>query len=393
MVMSTRGIDGAPPGAGAARLAPSADLALGIGMGSIGFLVASLGSCLILLARDLAIPRERLSWLSGGFGAALLLLGFVGERLLRIGARRTLQVSSAGVAVGAALLAAATSLHLAQAGALLLGIGAAGVVLTSPVLVAGPGAAGRLTRANAASSLAGVGAPLLLGLVEGLSGRGRLALLLAVPPLLWIALRPAGPAGAPPAPVPSPAPAERGSVGWSAARSWLAMVMAVSPEFAFVVWGAARLQDSGLEPGAASAAAAAFPVGMAAGRILSPRLLGRAPVVGVGVALAVAGALLAAAPTGPGLATAALGLAGLGISPLYPVLYDQLVRTPGLPLARGAALGTLASGAAVLAAPVLLSALAGVVSLRTGYLAAVPVLLLVVALHRPGRAAAPAARR
>lgn len=113
--------------------------------------------------------------------------------------------------------------------------------------------------------------------------------------------------------------------------------------------------------------------------------MGRAPVVGTGVVLGVAGALLAAAPVGPGLATMALALAGLGIAPLYPVLYDQLVRTPGLGLARGAVLGLLASGIAVLAAPALLNALTGVVSLRTGYLAAVPLLLLVLVLHRRDR--------
>jgi hypothetical protein len=284
------------------------------------------------------------------------------------------------------LLAVATSVHLARAGALLLGAGGAGIVLTSPVLVSGPGAAARLTRANAASSLAGVGAPLLLGAIEGATGNGRLALLLAVPPLLWIALRAGGSPLAPSAP-PRPRAQTSGAVGRSAARSWLGMVAAVSPEFAFVVWGAARLQDSGIHAGTAAAAAAAFPIGMAAGRLLSPRLLGRAPIVGMGVTLATAGALLAAAPTGPVLATAALGLAGLGIAPLYPVLLDQLVRTPGLDVARGAALGSLASGTAVLAAPMLLSALAGVVSLRTGYLAVVPLLLLVLALHRQSRVA------
>ncbi len=396
-VTSAQSRERTPAGPGWARPAPpSADLMLGMGQGSLGFLLASLGSCLILLARDLGVPRRELAWLSSGFGAALLLLGFTGERLLRVGARRTLRLSSFGLAVGAALLAAATSVHLAQAGALLLGLGGAGIVLTSPVLVAGPGSAARFTRANAASSLAGIGAPLLVGTVEGLSGHGRLALLLAVPPLLWIALRAGGPAGIAHAPSddePSPGAAPGGGTGWSAARSWLGMVAAVSPEFAFVVWGAARLQDSGLDAGAASAAAAAFPVGMAAGRLLAPRLLGRAPVVGIGVALALAGALLAAAPTGPILATAALGLAGLGIAPLYPVLCDQLVRTPGLPVARGAALGTAASGTAVLGAPMLLSALAGVMSLRMGYLAAAPVLVLVLVLHRRGLAAPGGPRR
>ena len=132
----------------------------------------------------------------------------------------------------------------------------------------------------------------------------------------------------------------------------------------------------------ASASAAAFPVGMAAGRLLVPRLIGRFPVIASGVALGLLGALLAAAPGGPVLTTAALALAGLGISPLNPMLVDQLVRTPGLDLGRAAALCSFASGAAVLGAPLVLNALASVVSLRLGFLAAVPLLLGVLLLRR-----------
>ena len=51
-------------------------------------------------------------------------------------------------------------------------------------------------------------------------------------------------------------------------------------------------------------------------------------------------------------------LAGLGIAPLYPVVLDRLVRTAGLDPRRAAAVGALASGTAVLFAPVLLSVLA-----------------------------------
>ncbi|HEX7622203.1 MAG TPA: hypothetical protein VF400_01430 [Anaeromyxobacteraceae bacterium] len=162
----------------------------------------------------------------------------------------------------------------------------------------------------------------------------------------------------------------------------MSIVAAVSSEFAFVVWGAARLQDSGLSPTAAAAAAVAFPVGMGAGRLVVPALMGRIPVVTWGVTLASLSACLAAAPVGPVLATAALGGAGLGIAALYPVLLARLLETPGLTLERGAAIGTIASGAAVLAAPILLNAIAGGVSLAASFLAVVPALVLVAALQR-----------
>jgi hypothetical protein len=345
--------------------------------------LASLGPCLILLAHDLAVPRGRLSWLSGGFGAGLLLAGISGERLLRLGVWPLLRFSAGAIAAGGGLLSIAFSIPLTQAGALLLGVGGAGVMLVCPVLLAGPRAAADLTFANAMNATAGIASPLLLGAAEASFGHGRAALLLAVPGLLWLAAsRCPSPRPVPPT-APEPARTRpRVRVRLAAARASLALVGAISPEFFFVIWGAARLQDSGLGAVAASASAAAFPVGLAAGRLAVPRLIGRIPVIATGATLALAGALLAAAPGGPVLTTAALALAGLGISPLNPMLVDQLVRTPGLDLGRAAALGSLASGAAVLGAPLLLNALASRVSLRLGFLAAVPLLLLVMVLRR-----------
>ncbi len=358
--------------------------AAALGQASIGFLLSSLGPCLILLARDLAVPRGQFSWLSGGFGAGLLLVGITGERLLRLGAWPMVRISAAGVALGGLLLASAFTLPLAQAGALVLGVGAAGVVLVCPVILAGPGAAAQLTFATAVSSVAGIVSPLLLSAAEASLGHGRAALLLPVPALLWLATtrRPAS------LPAQAPAPrrdrmARRSRA--AAARACLTLMVAVSPEFFFVVWGAARMQDSGLGPAGAAAGAAAFPVGMALGRLVIPRLIGRFPVVPAGVTLALAGTLLCAAPVGPLPATAALALAGLGISSLYPMLADQLMRTPGVDLGRGASLAALASGVAVLGAPLFLNALASLVSLRLGFLAAVPLLLLVLVLRRRER--------
>ncbi len=358
--------------------------ATALAQGSVGFLMTSLGPCLVLLSRDLAIPRGRLSWLSSGFGVGLILAGLAGEQVLRLGARRLLRAAACAIAAGGILLAAAASLPAAQGGALLLGLGAAAVMLVSPVLLAGPRAAADLTFANAMNASAGIAAPLLLSAAEAGLGRGRLALLLPLPALLWLA---ASRLPAPARAVAPEPPRARSPVRsrLAAARASLALVGAIAPEFFFVVWGAARLQDSGLGAAAASASAAAFPIGLAAGRLVVPRLLGRIPVIGAGVALALAGALLCAAPVGPVLTTAALALAGLGISPLNPMLVDQLVRTPGLDLGRAAALGALASGAAVLGAPLFLSALASAVSLRLGFLAAVPLLAAVLLLHRRER--------
>jgi MFS family permease len=151
------------------------------------------------------------------------------------------------------------------------------------------------------------------------------------------------------------------------------------------VWGAARLQDAGLSPALASAGASAFQLGMAAGRLLTSRLVGRIPLLGSGVALAAAGIAVCAAPLHPAWIALATLFAGMGLGPLYPVLIDQLVRTPGLAPRRTAAVGALATGTSMLAGPLLLNTIATHVPLRIGFLAAIPPVLLVAVLYGLGR--------
>jgi len=349
--------------------------------GAFGFLLGGLGPCLVLLSRDLAVPRETLSWVSSGFGVGLLLLGATGERLLRLGARRVLRISAVAQGAGGALLAIASDVLPAQAGALLLGLGGAGMALATPVVLAGSGATARMSRAFGLSSLTGIASPLLLSAMDATTGRGRTALLVPLPALLWAAARVPATRPAPARPAHPGARAAAGGVR-IAARWWLAIVAAVSPEFAFVVWGAARLQDSGLSPPAAAAAAAAFPIGMSLGRLVAvPRLHERLPLVPAGAALAAAAALACAAPLAPAPIVLAIVVAGIGIAPLYPLTIDGLVHSPSLDPRSASAVGALGSGTAVLFAPLLLAALARVVSLRLAFLAAVPLLVLVVALH------------
>ncbi len=373
------------------------DLAVGIALVAVGYLLGSLGPCLILLARDLDVPRGELTWLAGGFGVSLLLFGVAGTWLLAAGPARLMRGTAAGLAAGMALLAAAPSVIPAQAGALLAGVGGAGLVLAAPTLLAGTKLAARLTRVNAASSIASVSAPLLMSALDATTGNGRLALLLPLPALLWLVVVPLRHAAS--ASIDSAAPAPHDSLRLEPATSrrrlpshtplavraavgWLCIVLAVSAEFAFLVWGAARLQDSGLRAPAAAAAAAAFPIGMAAGRLVAPLLPARLPLVALGAGLAVAAALAVAAPLSAPLLTAAMAAAGLGIAVLYPVMLARLMSTPGLGPDRGAALGAAASGTAALASPILLDRLAGPAGLRHAFLVVAPLLLVLLALRR-----------
>jgi MFS family permease len=339
------------------------------GPAAVGFTINSLGACLVLLARDLDRPPEELGWLSSSFGVGLLLMGAAGQVLLRRGPRPVLRGSALVAAAGAALLGTAPTAPLAATGALLLGTGAAGLVMVTPALLRGPAVGARLAQVNAISSVCGILGPLAVGMLDVHAGSGRLALLLAVPPLLALAVAARWAAGPTPA---APAPGPSRPVSRRVAVAWMAVVLGVSIEFCFTIWAAARLQDTGLPAGQAAAAAVAFLLGMAAGRYGAPWLISRGfPVVPVGCAVVVAGTLAVAVPNAPVPVVAGLAVAGLGTAAFYPVTLARLVQVPGMSDVRGPVFGALASGTAILVAPVVLAALGAAFDLRAAYLLAV----------------------
>lgn len=434
---------------------------VGLAQAALGFTVNSLGACLVLLAADLDSAPEELAWLSSSFGVGLLVAGVTGRWALRPGPRPALLGSALVAAAGTILLAIGASAVMAAAGALLLGLGAAGFVLVTPALLSGPDAAAGLARANAAASVSALFGPLAIGALAATGLSGRLALLIAVPPLLFLAAdtRPRrsaaatgpdadsvsvpdavsvsatatvsssdaisaadavsvadavsfsdavsssdvvsvsssgsgsgrgtgdGPLGSVERARPQVEVARAPSV-WRAAGVWATIVVAVSIEFCFTIWSTTRLQATGLPAGAAAAAATTFLVGMAAGRLAAPHLIARrVPVILVGCGLAAAGTVVVALFDAPVPVTLGLALAGLGVAPFYPVTLARFVQVPGLPTARAAAYGALASGTAILAAPATLAALGAALDLRTAYLVAVlPLALVLAAATLPRRA-------
>ncbi|MBV8931929.1 MAG: hypothetical protein JOZ47_04020 [Kutzneria sp.] len=348
-------------------------LQVGTAQAALGYTLSSLGACLALLARDLRTAPESLAWMSSSFGIGLILVGAVGTIALRRGSWPVLRTATFVTGTGASLLATAASPPLAVIGALLLGVGAAGLVLVTPALLHGPGVAAALSRVTGASSVTGILAPLAIGGLDSVGPSGRLALLLAVPPLFALAIG-AGPSGHPrlrddrsvvasgPDQRTHPLPVRQ------LVQRWAAVALAVSIEFCFTFWAVARMLTTGLPTGAAAIAASGFLVGMATGRAGIPRLLARgAPVVVSGCALAAAGTIVISVANSPVSVTAGLVLAGLGISGLYPATLGHLVRLRALPAARSAALGTLASGIAILFAPTALAAVGAAVELRFAF--------------------------
>ena len=387
------------------RFLRSPDVQTAIALSLMSFHVSSVGVIIVLFSQELGVRLSSLSWMGSAFGVGLLVGAVAGPALLRRGPQRVLAASALGVALGMTLVATAPALPLAALGIAVVSLAGGGTVLSVSAILSGPGAETRLTRANAGASVVAVLAPLLIGAFISMGISGRLALLVAVPPLLLTALAaartpdPAPDVSIPPAPTefddaatPSPAtsPGTAGAVvvkrpatGTVLAR-WLAVVMSVAAEFSFLVWGVARLVDSGLEAGPAATLGAVFPLGMAVGRIVGPWVLARVPAVPLGAGLAAVGTT--AVVVGPAWPVIALGLllAGLGIAVLYPVTLARLLSTPRLPQEWGSSLGALASGVAIVLAPAGLALLGDVVELRLAFLVVLPMLAALALLY--GRA-------
>jgi hypothetical protein len=374
---------------------PSAqdEIQIGLGLSSMGFVLAGLGGCVAILARDLDEPTSRLALLSSGFAAGLLFIALVGPRLLRSWPIPTvLALGSIICAVGTVLLALAPVYAVAIAGGLCIGLGGALLVLVTPLMLDGPTAAARLSRVNAVASATGILAPLAIGGLDSLGPTGRLAMLAAAPPLLLLAVltRRAKPVDSAPAVVVGRKRSRTRRkvdrhVAVAVGLGWLRIVLAVAVEFCFVVWAVARLVAAGLPTATAALLGSAFPIGMAAGRAIGPiHWRGWSPVVPSG-AFAVVGTLLVSLFDVPAVVAIGLVVAGIGVAPLYPVTLAALVATPGLSPARLAAIGAMASGTAILVAPAALALLARAVDLRTAYLITLPLLATLFALSRRPR--------
>ncbi|MET9274550.1 MFS transporter [Kribbella sp. NPDC003557] len=399
------------------------EVRIGVALSAMGFVLAGLGACVAILARDLDEPTSRLALLSSGFAVGLLLVAVVGPRMLRRWQMPTvLGLGSVVCALGAVLIAVAPAYGVAIGGGLLVGLGGALLVLVAPLMLNGPAAAARLSRVNAVASGTGILAPLAIGTLDGLGPSGRLAMLAAAPPLLALAIltRPKGVRGPRHDAEPSArstgrqvadtrldagdrgeepalpvlidsAPAVGLGRKWrrvgrrvvvDVGVGWLRVVLAVAVEFCFVVWAVARLVAAGLPTATAALLGSAFPIGMAVGRAIGPiRWRGWSPVFPSGL-LAACGTLLVSMVDVPAVVALGLVVAGLGVAPLYPVTLAALVATPGLSSARLAAVGAMASGTAILVAPALLAVLARVVDLRTAYLVTLPLIGVLLLLSR-----------
>lgn len=242
-----------------------------------------------------------------------------------------------------------------------------------------------LMRANAWSSLGSVAAPAVIGAAIATSLGWRIGLsvpLMVAAVAVAAMLRPTTTTNAAAAPHQAPLPAHPTHqvlapiADWWLA--WLTLTVCIVVEFCFSYFAATFLHEElGLSTAWAAVGAAAWGVGMTAGRfaLSGPRqprsIMPSLAVIGVGFAMFWA-------VRQPVIAFAGILVAGLGAAPLYPMRLQVLLDRFPASADQASARASVASGAALLGAPALMVAIRSVSDVRTAYLA-VPVLLVVAA--------------
>ncbi len=159
-------------------------------------------------------------------------------------------------------------------------------------------------------------------------------------------------------------------------------------------WSAIQLERMGVAAGVSALGYAAFMAGMVAGRFAGDRLtdrFGGAVVLRCGTALVAAGLVTGIAVNRPAAFAIGLTLAGLGAAGLFPLVFSAAARTEGVSPGSGAATVSLAARLGFMVEPVIVGAVADLLSLRWAFaLVALVALVLAAAAPRiiPGRGAA-----
>jgi fucose permease len=172
---------------------------------------------------------------------------------------------------------------------------------------------------------------------------------------------------------------------------WTALTLAVSVEFCMIFWSADYLISVlGMPKASAAQAVSLFFVGMILGRLAVSRLVQRyaAPRLVLGATLLAglgflifwwAGSLI--------LGLGGLLITGLGVAGLYPLILALAMGTAPANTVQASARATLASGAAILALPLVLGRLADAVGIRPAYgvvaLLLIGVFLIILFAGRP----------
>lgn len=337
----------------------------------VGFLLYAVGAAGPYLRDGLGLSNAQVGLHSTVMALGLTASGVVVTALARrFGPRPVRAGAIVGLGLAAGALGLAPAFGVTLAAALAIGFGTGTLLGYANAALARPGgrpARLRLARANVWAMVAGLTCPLAIAACAAAGLPWGLGLLPALVPLAIAGLDLGGAGAAEAAAANGDDRLPRGFwVAWGLAAAAVAM------EFSFIFWGSTLVGlRTGVATPTATALAGLFVGGMLAGRFVQALGIGtggdpRRPAL-VGVALAVAGAIGAWSSTVPLVSGAAFVVAGLGVGGLYPLAAAAaLAAAPGRLAVAGPRL-TLASGLAIMAAPLLLGALTDATGVLAGW--------------------------
>ena len=373
------------------------------------FFLYFLGPVTPRIADQLGIPVELAGLTSIALAVGMVLSGLFGPAVIARHGRRITGIAGAvGLAVSAALLAAAPVFPLVLAAVLLASAtGSMLMNVATAALADRHGSAGprAITEANAVAAWVGLTAPLLIGGAIAVGLGWRVAALAVVVVSLALAAgltrvhlteRPsagelvvgvADTAVAAPRQVVPRAPLPRAFF-----VSLLAIVAAVGTEISLNFWGAVLIaQNTGADAAVTTAAISVMIGGIAVGRTLGSPLTRRFPVahlIYASLLIALAGFLVVwLAPVLP-LAIAGLFLTGCGFALLFPLTSSLAIGHAAGQSDRAIAMIAVVVGVTLGVAPFVLGALSAVVGVMWGF-AVVPLLIVVGLLATKGASVAP----
>lgn len=339
-----------------------------------------MGPALLLIRNETGMSRTLASLHTSAMAVGFLLVGAIGAALtVRLGRRRTLDIGMLGSVCGLLLLGFGGSPALSIPGALLIGFSGSLVLNTQGAFLSvhhgalGPAAIGEQ---NAAGGLAGLLAPLSIGLVAATTLDWRLALLVGPVAFIIVVL------------VRDRADGSTADAGAANGRgtalpraywwAWAALSLCVGVEFSFIMWAGDVLRaQTGASVALAAGGLTAVAGGIVAARMLIPVLLRAWPLDRL-FRFALLLPAVAWAPMWLGRNTAlvltCMVVIGAGIGLHYPLGIARMVLHsdghPDLATNRSAFASALAIGLA----PLGLGALADSVGVHSAFVA-VPVML------------------
>jgi hypothetical protein len=304
--------------------------------------------------------------------SGLVIAGVAAAAVARRSGWRATQAAAIGLIAGAVVgLAAAPAIGITLAASLALGVGTGVVLGFANAELAAPGGSRsrlRLARANVWAMVSAFAAPVIIATSVRAGGAWWIGLMPAIGLLALVAVDLRADRAHP-----TSTPADAGGplprAFWLA---WVFVVGVVALEFSIVVWASTLVaQRTGLAAADATLAGAAFLAGMFLGRLALAVGLGtggdaRRPA-GLGLLLAATGAVVVWLSTIPPLSVVALLVAGVGVATLYPLGIAIAIGASGGRLAAAGARLTLASGLAILIAPLALGAHADAAGVVTGW--------------------------